>query len=109
MYANGKRNVITKETLKWQLSVSVGNKGLFNGANSIHMWVRKNRNTKRKERKVKGNEAEECNDWSTWRGKMMYKNVRSKVLYEKLQDEVQELMGVSTRINGMKNSRHAIS
>ena len=54
--------------------------------------------------------------------KMMYKNVRSKVLelrvwstwvgsmkYEKLQDEVQELMGVSTRINGMKNSRHAIS
>ena len=33
MYANGKRNVITKETLKWQLSVSVGNKGLFNGAN----------------------------------------------------------------------------
>ena len=53
---------------------------------------------------------------------MMYKNVRSKVLelrvwstwvgsmkYEKLQDEVQELMGVSTRINGMKNSRHAIS
>jgi len=29
--------------------------------------------------------------------------------YEKLQDEVQELMGVSTRINGMKNSRHAIS
>ena len=76
----------------------------------------------RKERKVKGNEAEECNDWSTWRGKMMYKNVRSKVLelrvwstwvgsmkYEKLQDEVQELMGVSTRINGMKNSRHAIS
>lgn len=37
MYANGKRNVITKETLKWQLSVLVGNKGLFNGANSIHM------------------------------------------------------------------------
>jgi len=37
MYANGKRNVITKETLKWQLSVSVGNKGLFNGANSIHL------------------------------------------------------------------------
>ena len=122
MYANGKRNVIINETLKWQLSVSVGNKGLFNGANSIHMWVRKNRNTKRKERKVTGNEAEECNDWSTWRGKMMYKNVRSKVLelrvwstwvgsmkYEKLQDEVQELMGVSTRINGMKNSRHAIS
>lgn len=100
MYANGKRNVITKETLKWQLSVSVGNKGLFNGANSIHMWVRKNRNTKRKERKVKGNEAEECNDWSTWVGSMKY---------EKLQDEVQELMGVSTRINGMKNSRHAIS
>lgn len=29
MYANGKRNVITKETLKWQLSVSVGNKGLL--------------------------------------------------------------------------------
>lgn len=122
MYANEKRNVITKETLKWQLSVSVGNKGLFNGANSIHMWVWKSRNTKRKERKVKGNEAEECNDWSTWRGKMMYKSVRSKVLelrvwstwvgsmkYEKLQDEVQELMGVSTRINGMKNSRHAIS
>ena len=40
MYANGKRNVITKETLKWQLSVSVGNKGLFNGANSIHMCER---------------------------------------------------------------------
>ena len=37
MYAHGKRNVITQETLKWQLSVSVGNKGLFNGANSIHM------------------------------------------------------------------------
>ena len=62
MYANGKRNVIIKETLKWQLSVSVGNKGLFNGANSIHISLRKNRNTKRKERKVKGNEAEECND-----------------------------------------------
>ena len=29
--------IITKETLKWQVSVSVGNKGLFNGANSIHM------------------------------------------------------------------------
>ena len=109
MYANGKRNVITKETLKWQLSVSVGNKGLFNGANSIHMWVRKNRNTKRKERKVKGNEAEECNDWSKVLELRVWSTWVGSMKYEKLQDEVQELMGVSTRINGMKNSRHAIS
>ena len=40
--------------------------------------------------------------------KIELEEVKPKMVTD-LQDEVQELMGVSTRINGMKNSRHAIS